>query len=90
MPLGNQNIGQGEEGNQINRLMNYFRKVNSPSFLSELGLVKAERWVMQLEKIFEVLECITEQKVPLATYMLKGEAEYWWKGVRRILESRGL
>ena len=75
----------------MNRLLNQFRKANPPSFLGEDDLVKAKRWVMQLEKIFGVLECTMEQQVSLATYMLlEGEVEYWWKGARRLLESRSL
>ena len=90
MPLGNQNVGQGDEGNQINKLMNHFRKANPPSFLGEPDPVKAERWIMQLEKIFGVLNCSSEQKVLLAAYMLEGEAEYWWKGAKRLLEMKEL
>ncbi|MED6226514.1 hypothetical protein PIB30_104420, partial [Stylosanthes scabra] len=28
-----------------------------------------------------------EQYVEFATYMLQGEAQYWWVGVRRILQQ---
>ena len=57
----------------MNRLLNQFRKENPPSFLGEHDPVKAKRWVMQLEKIFGVLECTMEQRVSLATYMLEGQ-----------------
>ena len=92
---GNQNANQGDgrdnnQGNHFNGLLNQFRKANPPSFLGEHDPIKAERWVMQLEKIFGVIECTTEQRVSLATYMLEGEAEYWWKGAKRLLESKGL
>ena len=56
----------------MNRLLNQFRKANPPSFLGEHDLVKVERWVMQLEKIFGLLECTMDQRVSLATYMLEG------------------
>ena len=77
---GNQNVGQGEggdnnQGNMINRSLNQFRKANAPSFLGEHDPIKVERWVMQLDEIFGVLECTIEQIVSLATYMLEGEVE---------------
>ena len=50
----------------------------------------AEQWIRQIEKIFEVQDCTTDQRVALATYMLEGEAELWWKGARGLLEARGL
>ena len=64
-----------QENNGINKLLNQFRKANPPSFCGEYDPNVAERWVRQLEKIFGVLECTTEQKVSLATFMLEGEAE---------------
>ena len=78
------------EGNGINKLLNQFRKANPPSFHGEYDPEVAERWVRQIEKIFGVLECTTEQRVTLATYMLEGEAELWWKSARRLLEARDL
>ena len=78
------------EGNNHNRLLNQFRKTTPPSFQGEYDPDIAERWIRQIEKIFGVLDCTAEQRVALATYMLEGEAELWWKGTRRLLEARGL
>ena len=58
--------------------------------MGEYDLDVVERWVRQIEKIFRVLKCTTEQKVALATYMLEGEVELWWKSARRLLEAREL
>ena len=40
-----------------------------------------------MEKIFLALMCIEYQKVVFATYMFKGDVEFWWTGARRLLES---
>ena len=66
-----------------------FRKVTPPSFYRDYNLVLAEKWVMQLEKIFTVMRCMDFRKVVFATYMLEGEAEHWWKGAKTLLESNG-
>ena len=39
---------------------------------------------MQIEKIFDVLNCPEDQKVSLAAFMLEGEAEHWWRMIKRI------
>lgn len=40
---------------------------------------------MKIEKIFEVIGCDEVQKVTLATFVLKGEAEYWWTATKDVL-----
>lgn len=45
--------------------------------------------MMQLEKIFEVMEGSFEQKVAFAANTLEGEVKYWWKEAKRFLEASG-
>ena len=40
-----------------------------------------------MEKVFSVLACTEYQKVAFATYILKADAEFWWTGVKRLLED---
>ncbi|XP_020523622.1 uncharacterized protein LOC110007368 [Amborella trichopoda] len=44
---------------------------------------------MQVEKIFEVLQCTEEQKVRLGTFMLEGDVEHWWGSVKQSWERSG-
>ena len=37
---------------------------------------------MRIEKEFEYVRVPDSQRVHLATYMLDGEAENWWKGAK--------
>lgn len=37
-----------------------------------------------MEKIFKVLNCIEEQNVLFATYILEGETFHWWRMTERI------
>nr|KYP41173.1 hypothetical protein KK1_037472 [Cajanus cajan] len=43
-----------------------------------------------MEKIFSVLGSSDERKLAYAVYMLGGEVEYWWRGTRQMLESKGV
>lgn len=49
--------------------------------------MEAEAWIKQIHKIFKALKCSEKQKVPFATFMFKGEANYWWEMIERILEN---
>ena len=44
----------------------------------------AKEWLKKLDAIFEVMEVIEEQKLSLATFMLKGDARNWWESMRRM------
>ena len=59
-----------------------FRKNDPPVFLGGLGIGIAERWIQQIEKIFGAMVCSEEQKVTLATFMLQGEVENRWNGIK--------
>ncbi|XP_028550077.1 uncharacterized protein LOC114579490 [Dendrobium catenatum] len=38
----------------------------------------AEEWLRRLEKTFDGMQCPSDRKVPLAAFLLDGEAEHWW------------
>lgn len=50
---------------------------------------KADQWLHDMEEIFDVLRCDDAQKVSYVVYKIKGEAKYWWRGTKHILESQG-
>ena len=64
-----------------------FRKANLPNFRGVFDPDKANEWVKAMEKVFSILDCTDHQKVTFATYMLEADAEFWWNGVRRLLEE---
>ena len=45
-----------------------------PQFHGGLDPLKAEAWVLGIEKLFEVFPCSETQKVVLATFMLEDDA----------------
>ncbi|XP_028086884.1 uncharacterized protein LOC114287646 [Camellia sinensis] len=59
-----------------------YKKLKPPEFAGGIEPLKAEAWVLETEKIFEVFPCIDAYKVLLATFTLKEEARRWWMLVR--------
>ena len=59
-----------------------YKKLNPPEFAGGIDPLKAEAWVLETEKIFEVFPCTDVYKVLLATFTLTEEARRWWMLVR--------
>lgn len=51
-----------------------FKKMKPPSFKGGIEPMKAEAWVLGIEKLFEVFPCTEAQKVQLAAFTLEDEA----------------
>ncbi|XP_028072730.1 uncharacterized protein LOC114274945 [Camellia sinensis] len=49
-----------------------------PSFKGGIEPMKAEAWVLGIEKLFEVFPCTEAQKVQLDAFTLEDEARRWW------------
>ena len=60
-----------------------FKELGTPEFHEKPDPLKVEAWLKQITKIFDVLRCTDDQKVPFATFMLRGEADHWWEAVKR-------
>ncbi|KAF5481414.1 hypothetical protein F2P56_002065 [Juglans regia] len=58
----------------------------TPAFTGEEDPMRARRWILDLERTFEVCGCTEVQMVLYASYMLQGEAAYWWETKRSLLE----
>ena len=62
-----------------------FRKIGPPSILGNPDPTEAETWIMQMEKIFDMVGCTEVQKVYFSSFKLKGEAEQWWRSTKKTL-----
>ncbi|GAU37339.1 hypothetical protein TSUD_395200 [Trifolium subterraneum] len=49
----------------------------------------AVKWVEEVEIIFDAMECANENKLALGTYMLREEANQWWKNAKLRLVFSG-
>src|ERR1044072_1929337 len=56
------------------RMQTDFNRQDPPKFSGEVEPEKADIWIQETEKIFEVLQTPAAEKVGLATFQLKGDA----------------
>lgn len=70
------------DNNDIINLTQKFLKIKPPMFYGGIEPLKAETWLLEMEKLHEVFPCSETQKVLLATYTLKDEARRWWLLIR--------
>ncbi|XP_012567426.1 uncharacterized protein [Cicer arietinum] len=76
-----------DEAASAARALNEFRRQDPPKFKGEHDPDKADLWLQEIEKIFEILHCSDNAKVEYATYLMIGEAEYWWRGAKKMMET---
>ncbi|WVZ23347.1 hypothetical protein V8G54_001891 [Vigna mungo] len=84
-----QQAQQAEQAPRPRVGMNDFLRHNPAKFNGKATLDEANDWICNLEKIFGAIECTAAQKLVFGTYMLAGEVEYWWRGMRRGMDTRG-
>ena len=80
--LQNQNAAPAVNLNPIaGQLANFkdFKAVGPPEFKGTNNHIEAQTWVNEMERVFEVVRVADQQKTAFATFMLKGEAGYWWE-----------
>ena len=66
-----------------------FQSLRPPEFKGTADPVEARAWLKEMEKSFEILQIADDQKTVFATYMLKGEANFWWES-KKNLEGEGI
>ncbi|GAB2228224.1 hypothetical protein Droror1_Dr00010054 [Drosera rotundifolia] len=66
--------------------MKEFLGLGPPSFDGARDHMTAKLFILELEKIFQVLQCCEEEKVNFATFMLKGKATVWWHVEENLLK----
>ncbi|MCI43028.1 hypothetical protein A2U01_0064265, partial [Trifolium medium] len=75
----------GEDEARLERFM----KHKPPTFTGGYNLEGAVNWLEEVEIIFEAMGCSEESKVTLVAYVLREEANHWWKNARQRLGAGG-
>ena len=75
-------------GNRNMELLKQFQRTNPPVYRGVRDPAKADEWIQQIEKSFRFMGCSGPEKVILATFMLQGDAESWWKTTETILRTQ--
>ncbi|KAL4371592.1 hypothetical protein AHAS_Ahas06G0181200 [Arachis hypogaea] len=63
--------------------------VHPPTFRGTSNPTDVDNWVQAIEQALPAQQVPEEQWVEFGTYQLQGEAQHWWKGMRRILQPDG-
>ena len=67
----------GSQGGPSN--LQRFRAHHPPTFTGGGDLMVADHWFMQIEKVLEAMEIISDMtRIRLAAFQLEGEAQVWW------------
>ncbi|KAL8105646.1 hypothetical protein AgCh_029445 [Apium graveolens] len=75
-PQGNKNV--------VPNSFRAFKSLKPPEFYGSADPVEARAWLKEMEKSFEILSTDEAQKTVFATYLLKGEANYWWEAKKNM------
>ena len=73
--------------NNSHRALEQFQKMKPPVFVGEVDPLQAEGWLLQIEKILNVINCTDEQRVSFSSFMFQKEAEHWWRAVKDSMKS---
>ncbi|KAF5931514.1 hypothetical protein HYC85_027685 [Camellia sinensis] len=68
-------------------LIREFKKMKPPRFSGGIEPMKAEAWVLEMEKLFEIFPSTDAQKVTLAAFTLDDDARRWWMMIREANPS---
>ena len=79
--------GTSDPGTTIeSRYLKDFQRYKPPTFDGgKMDPIAAEVWLEAVETAFIYMKCPPEFQVHCGTYMLKGEAHFWWKGAQRAI-----
>jgi hypothetical protein len=67
----------------------HLKKANMPTFDGGADPEKAEKWLEEIERNFEILEVPDEAKSKVILPFLVGNAQKWWKGAQPAYSSEG-
>jgi len=77
-------VSQSQEQMRLTEFMRH----NPPKFTGNATSDQADQWIRELEKTFRATFFPEDKKLVFATYLLSGEAEFWWMGAQQTMEAR--
>ena len=58
------------------------RRLGAQNFHGTSDPSEADDWFQGMEEVFEAMQSTEEDKLRIATYMLRGGACDWWKSIK--------
>ena len=68
--------------------LNRFMQLSPPLFSGTTDPMEANRWMVDVRKILTAFECPESRQVTFATFLLRGEAEEWWRATECLMPDR--
>ncbi|XP_020672656.1 uncharacterized protein LOC110092439 [Dendrobium catenatum] len=75
-----QNRVSAVRSEDVDKHLQMFLRLKPPRFEDTVEPRATEDWLRRSEKTFDGMQCPPDRKVPLAVFLLDGEAERWWMG----------
>ncbi|GAU44090.1 hypothetical protein TSUD_399720 [Trifolium subterraneum] len=83
-------LARGDDpARDLEKRLNRFLKHKPSFFVGGFNPDGAVKWVEEVEMIFDAIECANENKLALRTYVLREEANQWWKNAKLRLGEIG-
>ncbi|XP_059650518.1 uncharacterized protein LOC132296324 [Cornus florida] len=61
------------------------RKLETVEFARATDPLDIEKWIEDIEKYFEMMDCTEVQKRKIGAFLLSGEARQWWQSETRMV-----
>ena len=75
------NSSRGSKGDPW---LNQLSHLHAPTFKGRDRFEECEAWLLKVEKILESMVCLEDNWVQLASFLLEGDADQWWRATRRL------
>ena len=73
--------------NNSHRALEQFQKMKPPVLVGEVDPLQPEGWLLQIEKILDVMNYTYEQRVSFSSFIFQKEVEHWWRVVKNSVKS---
>ena len=64
-------------------MMESIKRLELLKFLGTPNPTQEEAWLTRMEEVYDLIQCIDEQKFRIAVHILKERASTWWKPISR-------
>ena len=71
-------------------LIRQVKRLGAVEFAGGLNHQVADGWIDDMDKCFSVIECSEVQKRQIAAFLLKDEAQFWWRREERTIDTAHL
>ena len=75
----------GVRGSKGDPWLNLLSSPHALTFKGGVRLEECEAWLLRVEKVLESMACPEEHWIWLASFLLEGDADQWWRAKQRLM-----